>query len=90
VWRQPTDYFYDLKWTDRMGREMFHPGIKSPLARLLKTLHPMAVGNSKPLTAMSDQTRIPANIPHFSEPSAKNQQFPAQSTPSSGFFGPLL
>jgi hypothetical protein len=43
VWRQPTDYFYDLKWTDRMGREMFHPGIKSPLARLLKTLHPIIV-----------------------------------------------
>lgn len=43
VWRQPGDYFYDLKWTDRMGREMFHPGIKSPLARLLKTLHPIIV-----------------------------------------------
>jgi hypothetical protein len=43
VWRQPGDFFYDLKWTDRMGREMFHPGIKSPLARLLKTLHPIIV-----------------------------------------------
>ncbi len=43
VWRQPTDYFYELKWTDRMGREMFHPGIKSPLSRLLKTLHPIVV-----------------------------------------------
>ncbi|HYX37135.1 MAG TPA: hypothetical protein VE954_28875, partial [Oligoflexus sp.] len=43
VWRQPSDYFYELKWTDRMGREMFHPGIKSPLARLLKTLHPIVV-----------------------------------------------
>jgi hypothetical protein len=43
VWRQPSDYFYELKWPDRMGREMFHPGIKSPLARLLKTLHPIVV-----------------------------------------------
>jgi len=43
VWRQPNEYFYELKWTDRMGREMFHPGIKSPLSRLLKTLHPIVV-----------------------------------------------
>jgi hypothetical protein len=43
VWRQPNDYFYELKWTDRMGRAMFHPGVKSPLARLLKTLHPIVV-----------------------------------------------
>ncbi len=41
VWRQPNDLFYDLRWTDRMGREMFHPGVKTPLARLIKALMPV-------------------------------------------------
>ncbi|MCX6128441.1 MAG: hypothetical protein NTX25_05170 [Proteobacteria bacterium] len=45
VWRNSADYFYDLRWTDRMGREMFHPGVKSPLARLLKTVSPLVIRN---------------------------------------------
>lgn len=41
VWRDVGELFYELRWADRMGREQFHPGIKSPLSRLLKTLYPI-------------------------------------------------
>lgn len=41
IWRKPEEATFEQRWTDRMVREMFHPGIKSPLARLLKTLYPI-------------------------------------------------
>ncbi len=43
VWRDPQSIRYEFKWIDRMDREMFHPGIKSPLARVLKALYPLFI-----------------------------------------------
>ncbi len=41
VWRYPQENFYELRWADHMSREMFHPGIKAPIVKLLKTLQPL-------------------------------------------------
>lgn len=41
VWREAQDVFYELRWNERMGRELFHPGFKSPLVKLIKTLQPL-------------------------------------------------
>lgn len=43
IWRDPFSVSYELKWTLRMTREQFHPGIKTPLARLLKALYPIFI-----------------------------------------------
>lgn len=42
-WRDPNSLNFELKWTGRMTREQFHPGVKAPLVRLLKSLYPMFI-----------------------------------------------
>lgn len=61
VWRDPQAIRYELKWTDRMDREMFHPGIKSPLARLLKALYPLfiqAFAHEMSLSGVADRLKM--------------------------------
>jgi hypothetical protein len=43
IWRDPSSVRFEMKWTGRMTRDQFHPGIKSPLARLLKSLYPLFI-----------------------------------------------
>ncbi|MBC7662118.1 MAG: hypothetical protein H7249_20675 [Chitinophagaceae bacterium] len=61
VWRDPESIRFELKWTDRMTREMFHPGVKSPLARLLKALYPLfiqAFGQEMGLSGVADRLKM--------------------------------
>lgn len=61
IWRKPEDMSFELRWTDRMTREMFHPNIKSPLARLLKTLYPIFMQQfaaAMSLTGVAERLRV--------------------------------
>jgi hypothetical protein len=61
VWRDPQAIRFELKWSDRMDREMFHPGIKSPLARLLKALYPLfiqAFAHEMGLSGVADRLKM--------------------------------
>ncbi len=61
VWRDPQSIRYELKWTGRMTRDQFHPGIKMPLARLLKALYPVfvqAFSREMGLSGVADRLKL--------------------------------
>ena len=61
VWCDPSAVKFELKWTMRMSRDQFHPGIKTPLARLLKALYPMFIqtfAHEMGISGVSDRLKM--------------------------------